>query len=152
MSSFSFSPLLLDSNCQWSIGKIGPGSIVCDLPFGVCASISIVVFLDSPKDGRAKKLAPNTRVAGQRETPKAHRELKGDKGRWGSSTGGGYSCLIACPTCRLDVSRCPIYSCSPSSLSLGRLPSFPFFFLFLFSCVFVFFFFFLLCSPLLIAS
>lgn len=98
------------SNCQWSMGRIDCATSA----FGVCPSISIVSAVRT-MDGQ-RSWPPNTSVAGQRETPKAHRELKGDKGRWGSSTGGGYSCLIACPTCRLDVSRCPIYSCSPSSV------------------------------------
>ena len=76
-------------------------------------------------------------LARPEEMPKAHTELKGDEGRWdrreGEKERWGYSCLIACPTCRLDVSRCPIYSCSlllllPLLLLLtngtGRLPAF----------------------------
>lgn len=93
---------------------------------------------------------PPTRLHWWEKRPKAHIELKeewyrmvGDKGHWDRQRAEGYSCLIACPTCRLDVSRCPIYSCSPSSFprtSTGRL-FLPFlFFFYLFSSLFLPFF------------
>ncbi len=93
------------------------------------------------KRAGGKKEKKKERESWPKEMPKAHTELKGDKGRWdrqGEKERGGYSCLIACPTCRLDVSRCPIYSCSLSLLFFplfsprsrtglrdgGRLPAF----------------------------